>query len=371
MQKNNLIIIAIFSSCIAGMAGLQSCNSSKEKKENDQQAKPIAIAPTPSFVLQKGMLSSNLNIPGELKSFQQVDLYAKVSSFVKKIYVDVGSQVRQGQLLAVMEAPEISSQLSGSQSKLESYNALYQGSKATYNRLLETSKTPGTISPNELELALAKQNSDLAQLNAAKASTRELTDTKNYLEIRAPFSGIISARNVSAGAYVGPSGKGSDLPMFSLHQQNKLRLAASIPAAYTAYLNNKSSISFTINSLVGEKFTAKIARLSGALDNRLRSETIEMDVDNRNKKLLPGMVAEISIPLPAQDSSFVVPKTAVVSSSEKIFVIRKQDGKARWITIKKGRGADDKTEVFSDSLHLGDTLITTASEEIRDGSVIK
>ncbi len=371
MQRNNPVTIAIFSSCIAGMIGLQSYSLSEAKKEESLVTKPVTVAPLPTFVLQKGMLSSNLNIPGELKSFQQVDLYAKVSSFVKKIYVDVGSQVGQGQLLALMEAPEISSQLSGSQSKLASYDALYQGSKATYNRLLETSKTPGTISPNELELALAKQNSDLAQLNAAKANIRELTDTKNYLEIRAPFSGIISARNVSAGAYVGPSGKGSEMPMFSLNQQNKLRLAAAIPAAYTAYLNSKSEINFTINSLVGEKFTAKIARLAGALDNRLRSEIIEMDVDNSNKKLLPGIVAEISIPLPAQDSSFVLPKTAVVNATEKVFVIRKQSGKAQWVEVKKGREADGKMEVFSGGLTAGDTLITTASEEIREGSALK
>lgn len=371
MQTNNLITIAIYSSIIVGITGLQSCNTTEQKKKDDQQINTVVIAPPATFVLQKGLLSSNLTIPGELRSFQQVDLYAKVSSFVKKIYVDAGSQVSQGQLLAVMEAPEISSQLSGAQSKLASYDALYQGSKATYNRLLETSKTPGTISPNELELALAKQQSDLAQFNAAKAAIRELTDTKNYLEIRAPFSGIISARNVSAGAYVGPSGKGSDLPMFSLHQQNKLRLTASIPAAYTAYLNNKGTISFTVNALAGEKFTAKIARLSGALDNRLRSETIEMDVDNSNKKLLPGMIAEISIPLPAQDSSFVVAKTAVVSSSEKIFVIKKEAGKAQWVKIKIGREANGKTEVYSDSLHVGDTLITTASEELRNGSVLK
>jgi RND family efflux transporter MFP subunit len=284
--------------------------------------------------------------------------------------VDVGSQVKQGQLLATMEAPEIGSQLAGSQSKLESFNALYQASKATYNRLLETSKTPGTISPNELELALAKQNSDLAQLNAAKASAREITDTRNYLEIRAPFSGVISARNVSTGAYVGPAGKGSDMPIFSLQQQNKLRLVASIPAMYTSFLNNKSKVNFTVNSLAGEKFTATIARLSGALDNRLRSESIEMDVDNSSKKLLPGMIAEISIPLPAQDSSFVVPKSAVVNSTQKIFVIRKLNGKADWVEIKKGRDADGKTEVYGGGLKTGDTLVTSGSEEIRDGNVI-
>lgn len=370
MQRNNLISTALFSFFIFGMSVMQSCNSSEPKKTNDPQTKPAAIAPTPTFVLQKGLLSSSLNIPGELQSFQQVDLYAKVSSFVKKIYVDVGSQVRQGQLLAVMQAPEISSQLAGGESKLQSYEALYEGSKATYNRLLETSKTPGTISPNELELALAKQNSDLAQLNAAKAANREITDTKSYLEIRAPFPGIISARNVSAGAYVGPSGKGSDLPMFSLHQQNKLRLMVSIPAAYISFLNHTSEINFTVNAIAGEKFTARITRQSGTLDNRLRAESIEMDVDNSKGRLLPGMVAEINIPLPAHDSTFIVPKTAVVNSSEKIFVIKKQAGKAVWMDVKKGREADGKTEVYG-NLNTGDTIVTTASEEIREGAVIR
>ncbi len=373
MKKNKLTLATIFPVALLLIGGLQSCGSSEAKKTDGADSAAMkAAAPKPTFVLQKGMLSSTLDIPGELTSFQQVDLYAKVSSFVKKIYVDVGSQVSQGQLLAVMEAPEISSQLSGSQSKLQSFDALYQGSKATYNRLLETSKTPGTISPNELELALARQNSDLAQLNAAKAANREITDTKNYLEIRAPFSGIISSRNVSTGAYVGPAGKGSDQPMFSLHQQNKLRLAASIPAAYTSFLSNKSEINFTVNSIAGQKFTARIARLAGALDNRLRSENIEMDVDNSSKKLLPGMIAEISIPLQGQDSSFVVPKTAVVNGTEKVFVIKKQAGKAQWVAIKKGREADGKIEIFGGlGLNAGDTIITTGNEEIRDGSTLK
>ena len=370
MKINKLIITAIFPCGLLLLNGLQSCNSSETKKAEVKDTVAVVKTVAHTFLLQKGLLSSTLNIPGELVSFQKVDLYAKVSSFVKKIYADVGTQVKEGQLLAVMEAPEMNAQLAGSESKLQSYIALYQGSKATYNRLLETSKTPGTISPNELEQALAKQNFDLAQLNAAKAVNREITDTRNYLEIRAPFSGVIVARNVSAGAYVGPTGKGSEQPMFSLNQQNKLRLAASIPAAYTGFLNDKSEINFTVNSVVGKKFTAKIARLSGALDNRLRSEIIEMDVDNSNKLLLPGMVADISIALAAHDSCFIVPKLAVVTGTYKIFIIKKLDNKALWIEVKKGREADGKIEIFG-NLNTGDTIITTASEEIRDGSTIK
>lgn len=354
------------------LMGLQSCGSREAKKEAESKQEEKAMEPLPlaTFPLQKGILSSTLTIPGELTSFQSVDIYAKVNSFVKKLYVDIGSQVHQGQLLAQMEAPEISAQLAGGESRVQSFEALYQASKATYNRLLETSKTPGTISPNELDLALAKQNSDYAQLNAAKAANREITDNRNYLEIRAPFSGIISVKNISAGAYVGPSGKGSEFPMFSLNQQNKLRLVVSVPDAYTSYISAKNEVSFTVKSLIGQKFTAKVARQAGALDNRLRSERVEMDVDNSNKKLLPGMIAEISIPLPSHDSTFVVPKTAVVSSTEKIFVIKKINGKALWIVVKKGREADGKIEIYGD-LNPGDIIVTSATEEVRDGSTLK
>ena len=175
---------------------LQSCHSSS--KEEQPESDPTAKAPAYKVTtVEKGRLSSTLEIPGELVAFQQVDLYSKVNSFVKKMYVDVGSEVKAGQLLATMEAPEINSQLTGAESRLKSVEALYTASKAYYNRLLETSKTPGTISPADLDAALAKQNSDYAQLEAAKAAYREITDNKNYLEIRAPFSGVRSEEHTS------------------------------------------------------------------------------------------------------------------------------------------------------------------------------
>ena len=109
--------------------------------------------------------------------------------------------------------------------------------------------------------------------------------------------------------------------------------------------------------------------MAGALDNKLRSERIEMDVSNEDKKLLPGMVAEINLPLPAADSSFVIPKTALVNSTERIFVIRARDEKAEWVDVKKGREEGDKVEIFG-ALKTGDSLVKIASEEIRNGSTV-
>lgn len=346
---------------------LQSCGSAESRGE-----KPVASASEPEVEVVhpvQGSLISSIRLPGELVAFQQVDLYAKISSFVRKLYVDVGSEVKAGQLLATMEAPELNSQLSGAESRLKSQEALYLSSKATYERLLETSKTPGTISPNDLDIALAKQKSDLAQLEAARASYREIGDNRNYLEIRAPFSGVISARNVSAGAYVGPAGKGSDAPIFTLQEYKKLRLVVSVPESYIPYFNDKMEVKFTVKSIQNDTFTAKVSRASGTLDTRLRSQRTEMDVVNE-WRLLPGMVAEVSIPLAGDSNTLLVPSKAVLRSSTGTFVIKVEDNKTVWVPVKAGRSADGKTEVFGD-LSATDIIVKTVTEEVRDGTEVK
>lgn len=359
---------------VAGAATvLQSCGSSRAEEEEGKKAAAEASASTHSvdtFPLKKEQLVSSIQIPGELIAFQQVDIYAKVSSFVKKLHVDVGSEVREGQLLATMEAPELTSQLIASESRLKSFEAIYQASKANYDRLLETSKTPGTVSQNDLDVALAKQRSDLAQLDAARSTSREITDTRNYLEIRAPFSGIISARNVSAGAYVGPSGKGSEFPLFTLVEQRKLRLVVSVPEQYTSYLKNQSQVTFKVKSLPSQEFPAKVTRLAGALDARLRSQRTEMDVSNSDRKLLPGMIAEVSIPLSGDANTFAVPRSAVLNSTQGTYVIKVVDKRAVWVPVKTGSSSTEKTEIFGD-VKEGDVLVKVANEEIRDNSDLK
>ena len=193
---------------------------------------------------------------------------------------------------------------------------------------------------------------------------------KSYLEIRAPFSGIISARNVNLGAYVGPAGQGSELPLLTLQQQDKLRLSVYVPELYTGYLKNGDGLSFSVESIPNQTFHAKIARMSGTLDSRLRSERIELDVENKDKKLLPGMVAEVLLSLKAKDSNYVVPKSSVVTSSEGVYVLRVQNHKTVRIPVKKGREAENRVEIFGD-IPENSILIKLASEEIKEGTAVK
>lgn len=352
---------------------LTSCGP--DKKQQEEQAKTIAEedaveTPTVQLVLvQKGKLSSTIAVPGELIPYQQVDLYAKVNSYVKKLLVDVGSEVRQGQLLATLEAPEINSQLAGAQSRIQQQQAIYFASKATYDRLMNTSKTPGTISQNDLEQAEAKKNADLANVEAAKSAYKEVAANVSYLEIRAPFDGIITARNANLGAYVGPGGKGTD-PLFVLQDQKRLRLVVSVPERYTGGLTNKDEVTFSVQALSNQKFTARIQRLAGALDEKLRSERLEMDVYNKDKKLLPHMFAEVKVPLPSRDSTIILPKTAVATSTEKVFVVKVVNHKAEWVDVKKGLEANGQVEVYG-NIKPGDQVVKNASDEIRDGSTVK
>ena len=352
---------------------LNACHSDdKAKEEVKQEEQQQAAIDNPSVsvaAVEKGKLSTNIAVPGELLPYQQVDLYAKINSYVKKLMVDIGSQVHTGQLLVTLEAPEINSQLAGAQSRIKQQEAIYFASKATYDRLVNTSKTPGTISQNDLEQAEAKKNADFANVEAAKSAYKEVSSNLAYLEIRAPFDGVITSRNINAGAYVGPGGKGSD-PLFVLQDQTRLRLVVSVPESYVGGLTHKSEVKFTVRELPGEKFTAKIARLAGALDEKLRSERVEMDVYNKSKRLLPHMYADVEVPLPSHDSTLIVPKSAVVSSTEKVFVIKVVDHHARWVDVKKGFQSGDKMEVYGD-LKADDKVIKDATDEIRDGQTVK
>ncbi|WP_429263174.1 efflux RND transporter periplasmic adaptor subunit [Mucilaginibacter sp. 3215] len=371
LKNKSILLLAVLAMAIGSLSACHSDDKEKKEQQEEQEQQEAVETPTVQIVpITKGRLSSNITIPGELIPYQQVDLYAKTNSYVKKLLVDIGSEVHQGQLLAVLEAPEINSQLAAAQSRIKQFEAVYFASKATYDRLVSTSKTPGTVSQNDLEQAEAKKNADEANIDAAKSGLKEVSANLAYLEIRAPFDGVITSRNVNLGAYVGPGGKSTD-PLFTIQDQGRLRLVVSVPEVYTGALSNKSEVNFTVRALPSQKFTAQVKRIAGALDEKLRAERLEMDVYNKDKKLLPHMFAEVSVPLPAGDSTYVVPKTAVATSTEKVFVIKVVDHKAVWVDVKKGLSNGDSIEIFGGDLKPDDKLVKAASDEIRNGSTLK
>lgn len=349
--------------CLLITGLLASCGSNQ---------KPAA-APQPNitqvFNLKEGTLNTTMRLPAVLQPYQTVDLYAKVNGFIKTMTVDIGSQVRHGQLLMTLEAPEMIASLKQAQENLHSKEAIYRGSKANYDRLYRTSRTPGTISPNDLDIAHAQMSADSSNLLAARSAYQLATDLKNYLEVRAPFDGVISSRNVYNGAYVAPTDKNSNIPMLTLQEQTRLRLVVDVPEAATNYFANKDTIHFTVKTIPGKQFVAAVNRMAGALNPASRSEQMQMDISNKNRELLPGMFAEVTLQLTNKQKTFVVPQGAVTGNSQRIFVIRVVNHKAQWVDVKKGRETTDSLEVYG-ALKPGDLLISNATDQLKNGTLV-
>lgn len=360
--KSIIITIALAMSFVA-------CNKSKtENKQEDKKGMPAMamMNPLETIEISKSNPLVILKLAGELKPDQHTELFAKVNSYVKNIRVDIGDKVYAGQVLAVLEAPEIQSQVASAKAKLQAQEAVYLSTKSTYDRMMKANETQGAIAKDALDQIKARKLSDEAQRNVAKSAYNEIKNIDNYLVIRAPFSGTITARNVDLGAYVGPM---NGEPLLVIENNQKLRLNLSVPEVNTAYIGVGDTIRFYVRSQPQEKYVALVSRKSGSLALKLRSEKIEADFINKNNALKPYMIAETTISLQNKESTFFVPKSALIESGMGIYVIRVENGKTKNVPVSKGRTMPEQIEVFG-NLNEGDKILKMSSEEIQEGTEI-
>ena len=343
--------------------------SKKEEKQNDN--KPVATQKKFELgtVIEK-TLSSSINLPGELKPFEMVQLYPKINGFVKEVLVDRGSVVKKGQVLVRLEAPEMEQQYLSAKSKYAQVNAGYLSDKDNYDRLLATSLTPGTVSARDISAAKTKTDADNALLQSEQSNVKAMEAMINYLTVTAPFDGVNSERNIHPGALVGPTIKTDDKAMLTLEQESKLRLIVNVPEIYINQISKSTDISFHVSTLPGKNFQGNISRASGSLNSKFRSEAVEIDVDNAQGLLKPGMFAEVILPVKRNTSTLVVPKSAVVFSTERKYIIIVKEGKTKWIDIQEGNSRNDSTEVFG-NLSVQDKVVLKANDEIKEGIEIK
>jgi len=313
-------------------------------------------------------LSGAARLPGQLQAFYEVNIFPKVNGFVKNLYVDRGSVVKKGQLLAVLEAPEMEAQFQAADSRFLQAQENATASKDKYDRLREAAKEPGSVSELDLDNAMAKMKADQALVNSERSNVESVKTMAGYLKIYAPFDGMITQRNISPGTLVSP-GKTSDQPMLVLQDINKLRLTVYIPEDYVDKVDLNKPVTYTLNAMPGEKHSAKISRSANALST-LHQEAVEIDVTNKQNALKPGMYAEVQIPMLSGAKSLLVPNSAIVRSTEREYVIAVNGGRTNYVDIKEGLASHDSTEVFG-NLKPGNAIITNANDEIKEGISVK
>ena len=330
-------------------------------------------------------LNVTLSLPGELTPYQTVALYSRVAGFVKTIAVDRGSRVRAGEQLAVLEAPELVAQRAEAQSKLQSAEAQLaavrskaEATASTYEKLKAASATPGVVAGNDVVLAQKAVEADEGQIaaarqnvEAARQALNSVSDMEGYLRITAPFSGIVTERNVHPGALVGPTGgPGTATPIVRVVESNRLRLVIPVPEAYTAGVTNGTSLTFAVAAYPGQTFTGTISRISQSVDVATRTMAVELDVNNADGRLAPGTFCQVKWPVRRTTPSLLVPNGSVASTTGRTFVIRVRGGRTEWVDVKTGLASGSLVEVFG-NLKPGDEIAARGTDELKAGASVQ
>jgi membrane fusion protein, multidrug efflux system len=328
-----------------------------------------AAAPVDHITLERSALPQLVKLPAQLASFEEVSIFPKVNGYVREVWVDVGSHVKKGQLLMELEAPELQQATTQARERYARAKLDYIISEQNYQRMQQASLTPGAVSPMGLASLKAKADADSTLCNAEKANWQEQAAILGYLSVTAPFDGVISERNVHPGALVSAESH-DNKPMLDLRQVDHLRLQVDIPEGIAASLQDKDTVTFYLSAYPGRKMTGHVSRRSDVVNSQFRAERMELDVYNHDGKLAPGMYADVLFYSKGNSDAFTVPRSAVVTSTERKYVIAIRNGKTVKIDVATGNETADKIEVIGD-LQPGEQILSHASDEQQEGVTIK
>jgi membrane fusion protein, multidrug efflux system len=341
-----------------------------------------ATAQTGSLVpVVSKAVSRTVDLPAEIVPYLMVSLHAKVPGFVEHVLVDRGSPVKEGELLINLTAPEMNAQIAEAESKVQAAEADRMQAEAqlaavqsTYDRTQEAAKTPGAIAGNDVVLAQKQVDAAKAVVNsrqrassAAQSAVNALKVMLAYLKITAPFDGVVTDRLVHPGALVGPP---SDPSLLVIQQVSHLRVVVPVPEEDVGGIVRGASVDFAVPAYPHRTYSGKIARVAEAIDQKTRSMSVELDVLNHDGTLAPGMYPNVKWPVRPQMAELWVPKTSVVTTSERTFVVRSRDGRAEWVDVKKGVADGDLIAVIG-TLKPGDMVVRRANDEMRDGAPLQ
>lgn len=345
-------------------------------------------------------LSQNLRVAAEFRPYQEIDVHAKVAGFVKEIYVDVGSRVKKGQTLAVLEVPELRDELeqmaaSLRQSEQQVAQAQHEVNRAqanqrvahlTYTRLEGVMKTrPELIAQQDVDDARGKDEAAQAQVeaaqsglaaakehvNAATANRARVQSMLEYTKITAPFDGVVTARYADTGAMLasGISSEKQALSLVKLSQNGLLRLDIPIPEQDVPLVHPGKKVSVEVQAL-GRTFEGTVARFADTVDTSTRTMMTEVDVPNPTLKIVPGMYAYVSFPVQERNSALVVPVQAVSREGDTAMAYRiNAANKIEILPVTPGIQAGGRLEILS-GLAEGDRVAIANMSQLRQGETV-
>ena len=381
--------------CGVAFAAASACSRPQAQARASGETPTAAVAP-----VSRGDVSQVLKVTAEFRPYQEIDVHAKVAGYVRSIAVDVGDRVRPGQLLAVLEVPELqdemqqdeasvkraSEEINRAQADLERTESAHEVSHLASMRLAAVSSArPRLIAQQDLDEAAGRDRVAEAQVSTAKASlasAREQLEiakasqarTKTlfaYARITAPFEGVITHRYADTGAMIqaGTSSQTQTMPIVKLSQNDVLRLIIPVPESAVSRIHLRAPVDVRVQSL-GRTFPGTVARFAERLDSETRTMRVEVDVANRTLELVPGMYAQASIELDRATDALTVPVQALDRLGERgrVFVVSR-DGRVEARDVRLGLESADRV-VVTDGVQAGELVVIGNRAQIGPGRVV-
>jgi RND family efflux transporter MFP subunit len=395
-RKQKIVSITVVAAtvCLVALLRLPAQRATASPHE-DALLRPVAVV-----LAKRRPVVNSLTLSGAFRPYQQVDVHAKVAGFIRKIYVDVGDHVKAGQVLAILEVPELSAQVAGAKAEIQRYQDAIRRSEseiqraesthaayhAAYSRLKRASESrPGLIAEQELDDSMAKDKETAAQIESARAALAEsqsqlvsartdldrLSALEAYSHITAPFAGVVSKRYADTGTLIqaGTSSSTQALPVVQLAEWSALRLVVPVPESAVPQIHLGSVVQVRVGAL-NRTFEGRVARFADALDSQTRTMETEIDVENRDGTLVGGMYAETNLILSERKTVLTVPIQAVQREESGASVLMvDREGRVQERPVKLGAEGNDLVEILS-GLSEGDQVVIGNRSELLPGEKV-
>ncbi|WP_446744922.1 efflux RND transporter periplasmic adaptor subunit [Silvibacterium acidisoli] len=358
-----LLLVVLVVAVILAVTGIIPRLRARTKldTETNALAAPNVQVAEPS----KGKASEELILPGTAQAYTDAGLYARTDGYLKKWYFDIGSHVKEGQLIAVIDSPEIDQELAQAKAELATAQATagYAKTQATrYQGLLNDN----AVAKQDTDNFVTQAQSTDTQVKSAQANVDRLVQLTGFEKIYAPFTGTLTARNVDIGTLIA---SGNTKELFHLSAEQTLRIYVSVPQVDSRSCQPGMTAGLTMAEYPGRTFTGKIVRTANAIDPASRTLLVEVDVDNRKGELYPGAYMQVHFNLNNQPPSLVIPVAAMLFRSEGLRVAVVQNGKAKMVPITIGKDDGRTVEIVS-GLNADDQVIQTPPDSLIDGEAV-
>lgn len=369
ITRKLLIVVIVLAVLLVGfiVAGIviRSAAESRLARDTTQEAVPVVQVVRP----EHSAPDEQLVLPGQTIAFTDTPIYARTSGYLKRWYFDIGARVRQGQLLADIETPELDQEVRQARADLQTAQANAKLAGITAKRTANLLKSQ-SVSTQERDNAAGSLSADQASVASHQANLGRLLELQSYEHVYAPFDGIITARNTDVGDLINAGAGSPTTELFHMTAIRTLRIYVSVPEMNAPAMHAGARVDVTLDEYPDQTFRGTLVRTDNAIDPASRTLTVEVDVDNRDGKLLPGAYAFVHFTLPGQSWASTIPSNTLLFRSEGLRVGVVRNGQATLVPITIGRDYGDKVEVTS-GLSPDDQVIINPSDSLDDGTKVR